>query len=136
MAQKRSGSSKTLGIAALAAAGAAAAAAGYYFYASENAPKNRRIAAKWAQDLKRDVLSETSKLRRIKREDVLKIIDKAAKAYGASAARIDTSALKQAASELKRHWAELRSEAGGSSAATRSGAKKKSPAKSAKKRAK
>ena len=37
-------------------AAAAAAGTGYYFYTSDSAKKNRKIAAKWAGELKRDVI--------------------------------------------------------------------------------
>lgn len=101
-----------LGLAALAAAGAAAAA-GYYFYASENAPKHRKIATKWAADMKREVVKEAKKLQKVDKVAVMKIVDKAAKAYAANAPKIDKAALLQAAKELKAHWDDLRDEAGG-----------------------
>ncbi len=100
-----------LGLAAIAAAGAAAAA-GYYFYASENAPKNRKIASKWAADLKKDVVKEAKKLKKIDKASVMKVVDQAAKAYAANAPKIDKDALIKAAKELKANWDELRDEAG------------------------
>lgn len=104
-------SSKTgLGLAALAAAGAAAAA-GYYFYASENAPKHRKIAAKWAGNLKRDVVKEAKKLRKIDKAAVMKIVNQAQAAYTKNGPKIDKEALMKAASELKKHWDEIRDEA-------------------------
>jgi hypothetical protein len=99
-----------LGLAALAAAGAAAAA-GYYFYASENAPKNRKIAAKWAGDMKRDVVKEAKKLRKIDKAAVMKIVNQAQQAYAKNGPKIDKAALLKAASELKKHWDEIRDEA-------------------------
>ena len=105
----KSGTKAGLGIAALAAAGAAAAA-GYYFYASEDASKNRKIAAKWAGDMKRDVVLEAKKLKKIDKAAILKIVDKASKAYAANGPKIDQAALMMAARELKRHWDEIRSE--------------------------
>ncbi len=106
-----SGSSKAgLGLAALAAAGAAAAA-GYYFYASENAPKNRKIAAKWAGDMKRDVVKEAKKLQKIDKAAVMKIVNQAQAAYAKNGPKIDKEALLKAASELKKHWDEIRDEA-------------------------
>lgn len=112
MAKKiqKGGSKVGLGLAALAAAGAAAAA-GYYFYASENAPKNRKIAAKWAADLKRDVVFEAKKLKKIDKAAVAKLVDKAAKTYAANGPKVDKAALVRAARELKSHWDELRAEA-------------------------
>jgi uncharacterized protein HemX len=125
MAKKtvQKGSGVGLGLAALAAAGAAAAA-GYYFYASENAPKNRKIAAKWAGDLKRDVVKEAKKLKKIDRAAIMKVVDDAAKTYAANAPRIDKQALLRAAKELKAHWDEVRSEAGGVAKSAKKSAKK------------
>lgn len=109
--QKGSSASKAgLGLAALAAAGAAAAA-GYYFYASENAPKNRKIAAKWAADMKRDVVKEAQKLKRIDKAAVMKLVNQAQAAYAKNGPKIDKEALLKAASELKKHWDEIRDEA-------------------------
>ncbi len=106
------GSRAGLGLAALAAAGAAAAA-GYYFYASKDATKHRKIASKWASDMKRDVVKEAKKLQKIDKAAVMKIVDKAAKAYAANGPKVDKEALMRAAKELKAHWDELRDEAGG-----------------------
>ena len=113
MAKKIAGSPRGgtgLGLAALAAAGAAAAA-GYYFYASEHAPKNRKIVATWAGDLKPEVVREARKLQRIDKASVMRIVDKASKAYAANAPKLDKASLLQAARELKAHWDEIRDEA-------------------------
>lgn len=99
-----------LGLAALAAAGAAAAA-GYYFYASENAPKHRKIAAKWAGDMKKDVVREAKKLKKIDKAAVMKIVNQAQAAYAKNGPKIDKEALVKAATELKKHWDEIRDEA-------------------------
>lgn len=99
-----------LGLAALAAAGAAAAA-GYYFYASENAPKHRKIAAKWATDMKRDVVREAKKLHKIDKAAVMKIVNEARASYEKNGPKIDKEALMKAATELKKHWDEIRDEA-------------------------
>ncbi len=104
------GSRAGLGLAALAAAGAAAAA-GYYFYASENAPKNRKIAAKWAGDMKKDVLRNAKKLKRIDKAAVMKLVNQAQASYAKNGPKIDKAALLKAASELKKHWDEIRDEA-------------------------
>ncbi len=112
MAKKSAGktSKAGLGLAALAAAGAAAAA-GYYFYASENAPKHRKIAAKWAGDMKKDVVKEAKKLKKIDKAAVMKIVNQAQAAYAKNGPKIDKAALLKAASELKKHWDEIRDEA-------------------------
>ena len=112
MAKKtaKSVSKAGLGIAALAAAGAAAAA-GYYFYASENAPKNRKIAAKWAVNMKKDVLKEAKKLKKIDKAAVMKLVNQAQSAYAKNGPKIDKEALMKAAMELKKNWDEIRDEA-------------------------
>ncbi len=122
-----------VGLAALAAAGAAAAA-GYYFYASENAPKHRKIAAAWAGKLKRDVMIEAKKLQKVDKTAVMKIVDKAAKAYATNAPKIDKTALMQAAKELKAHWDEVRTEVVGVPAAKRAARPAKKTAKKAAKK--
>lgn len=125
-----------MGLAALAA-GAAAAAAGYYFYASENAPKNRKIASKWAGDMKRDVIREAKKLQKIDKAAVVRLVDQASQAYAKNGPKIDKAALLKAASELKRHWDELRNEAGDAIRPAKKAAKKaaKKITRSAKKKA-
>ena len=119
----KTGSKAGLGLAALAAAGAAAAA-GYYFYASENAPKHRKIATKWAKELKSDVVKEAKKLKKIDRAAVMKIVNQAQVAYAKNGPKIDKAALMQAASELKKHWDEIRDEADTTVAAVKKTAKK------------
>jgi hypothetical protein len=79
---------------------AGAAAAGYYFYASKNAAKNRRIAAKWATDLKKDVIRETKRLKKIDNPAVTAIVDRVSHAYE-NVRGLDRNDLKKAASELK-----------------------------------
>ena len=120
---KTAGSKAGLGLAALAAAGAAAAA-GYYFYASENAPKHRKIATKWAKELKNDVIKEAKKLKKIDKAAVMKIVNQAQVAYAKNGPKIDKAALMQAASELKKHWDEIRDEADTTVAAAKKSAKK------------
>ncbi len=107
---QQKGSRAGLGLAALAAAGAAAAA-GYYFYASENAPKHRKIASKWAGDMKRDVVKEAKKLQKIDKAAVMKIVNDARASYEKNGPKIDKAALMKAATELKKHWDEIRDEA-------------------------
>lgn len=129
------GGSKT-GLAMLAA-GAAAAAAGYYFYASKNAPQHRKKAAKWAGDLKRDVVREAKKLPKLDKATLAKAVDAATAAY-ATARSIDKRDLLQAANELKRNWTRVVDEARGAVNGARAGAakaaKKSAPKKAAKKR--
>ncbi len=128
MTQKNIG--KNIALGALGAAAAAGAAAGYYyFYASEDAKEHRRKAAKWAGELKRDVVRQAKKIHNIDRATLASIVDKAAATYG-SVRGIDTAELARAARELKDNWRLVAQE-------TMSGAKKKSASakKTAKKRA-
>ena len=88
--------------AGLLAAGAAAAA-GYYFYGSKNAKKHRKIAAKWANDMKREVIREAKSLKKVSEKDFANIVDAATDAYK-GVRSVDAADLKRAASELKSNW--------------------------------
>ncbi|MDB5237908.1 MAG: hypothetical protein JWM46_178 [Candidatus Kaiserbacteria bacterium] len=91
------------------AAGAAMAAAGYYFYASKDAKQNRKIAAKWAGNLKNDVVKQAKKVQNIDKAQLAKIIDQAAAAYE-TVRSVDKMDLQKAAKELKMNWQELAAE--------------------------
>lgn len=119
-----------LGAGALAAA---ALAAGYYFYASKDAPKHRRVAARWAGGLKKEALQEIKQLKKMDRAQVMKAIDAATAAYE-TARTVDRTDVLRAATELKNNWREIVSEAIGTGAATAKKAASK-PTKSSKKRA-
>jgi hypothetical protein len=123
-----------IGVAAAAAA-AAGAAAGYYFYGSKNAKQNRVIAAKWAKDLKRDVLVQAKKVQKMDRATMTSIIDKAAAAYETMRS-IDRRELDRAVRELKNNWTILTSEVGGRGAKKSAPKKRSAPKKAAKKSAK
>lgn len=101
------------------AAGAAAAAAGYYFYASKNAKQNRKVAAKWATNMKQDVIKQAKKLKDMDKKQMIGIIDTAASAY-ASVKNVDRKDLDRAAKELKNNWQEIVSELQGSARGLRS----------------
>src|SRR4051812_38232435 len=88
--------------AGLAAVGAAAAA-GYYFYASKDAKKHRKVAAKWADGLKKEVIKETKRLQDIDARSVARAIDTAASTY-AAARSIDAGEIRRATAELKKNW--------------------------------
>lgn len=88
---------------AAAAAAAGAAAAGYYFYASKDAKQNRKLAAKWARDMKDDVVKQAKKVQDIDRGQLLKIIDGAVASYE-TVRSVDRNDLKSAAKELKNNW--------------------------------
>ena len=88
--------------AGLVAAGAAAAA-GYYFYGSKKAKSHRKIAAKWATDMKNEVIKETKRLEQDGPKIFAAIVDRVAKKYQA-ARSVDAADLKRAANELKANW--------------------------------
>ena len=99
MAKKTSKGKIALEIGAgLAAAGAAAA--GYYFYGSKQAKKHRKIAAKWAGDMKKEVIREAKRAKNMNAKDFAKIVDAVAGTYR-GVASVNAADLKRAANELK-----------------------------------
>lgn len=88
--------------AGLIAAGAAAAA-GYYFYGSKQAGKHRKIAAKWAGDMKKEVIREAKGLKGINSRQFAKVVDAVADTYR-SVRSVKAADLKRAANELKSNW--------------------------------
>lgn len=109
MAKASNNSNTALKIGAgLAAAGAAAA--GYYFYGSSKAKDHRKIAAKWATDMKKDVVAQTRHLEKATPQAFNSIVDSIAKTY-AIARSVDTAELKRAAKELKANWDLIQGEA-------------------------
>lgn len=80
-----------------------AAAAGYYFYASKDAKKNRKIAAKWATDMKKEVEKEVKRLESTSPKAFAAVVDRIAKTYQI-ARSVDASDVKRAAQELKANW--------------------------------
>ena len=90
----------------LAAAAAASAAAGYYFYASKNAKKNRKIAAKWAVDMQKDVLKRAKSLKNIDRAAIAAIVEQSARAYK-GVRNLDRGEIERAAKELKNNWKKI-----------------------------
>lgn len=85
------------------AAVAATAVAGYYFYGSKGAKKHRKIVAKWATDMKKEVIKEAKQLKNAGPKEFSKIVDRVAKTYSI-ARSIDSADLKRAAKELKANW--------------------------------
>lgn len=83
-----------------------AAAAGYYFYASKDAKKNRRIASKWANDMKSEVMAKAQKIQKMDKTNIAAAVDNVAKAYR-SAKNVDSKELARATSELKKNWREI-----------------------------
>jgi hypothetical protein len=110
MAKKKSSANKGM-VAAEIGAGvlaAAAAGAGYYFYGSEGA-KHRAAAAKWANDMKKDVVKEAKKVQKLDQKAMAAIIDRATKAYQ-GARNVSREDLARAAKELKQNWKEIAGE--------------------------
>jgi hypothetical protein len=113
MASKKSPQrSKGIGLgkaAAVLAAAGAAAAAGYYFYASSRAKDHRKIVARWAVNLKKDVLKKAEQVKHLDAQSLAKIVDEAAKAYE-NVRSINRNDVVRAAEELKSNWHAIVSE--------------------------
>jgi hypothetical protein len=95
--------------AGLAAAGAAVAA-GYYFYGSKKAKVHRKIATKWANDMKKEVIKEAKRLKSVSPKAFSATVDRVAKAYSV-ARSINSVDIKRAANELKANWKTIKHEA-------------------------
>jgi hypothetical protein len=91
------------------ATAAAVAAAGYYFYGSKKAKSHRKIAAKWATDMKKEVIKEAKHLENVSPKAFSAIVDRVAKTYSV-ARSIDATNLKRAANELKANWEMIKRE--------------------------
>jgi hypothetical protein len=105
----KSGNGMATGVGAGLVAAAAAAGAGYYFYFSKEAKAHRKVAAKWATDLKREVVRQAKKAKELEQDTVHAIVDKAAAAYR-GVKSIDAAHLMTAAGELKDNWTEIKRE--------------------------
>ena len=110
MAKKNTTGKVVAEISAGIIAAAAAAAAGYYFYGSPQAKKHRKIAAKWATDMKKEVMWEAKKLKDISAKDFAKVVDTVARTYVA-AQSVNAPDVKRAAAELKSNWETVLKEA-------------------------
>ena len=104
-------------------AAAALAAAGYYFYASKNAKKNRQVAAKWAIDMKRDVVKRGKALKNVDRAAVAAIVEQSARAYKGIRG-LDRGEVERAAKELKKNWQKIAAELKKGGASMRGAAKR------------
>src|SRR4051812_21905054 len=82
---------------------AAAAAGAYYFLGSDKAKEHRRKAAKWANDMKRDIEKEVKGVTDASPRAINAIIDRVAKTYTA-AKTVDADEILRAAKELKSNW--------------------------------
>lgn len=88
---------------------AATAAAGYYFYASKGAKKHRKIAAKWANNMKSEVMREAKKLENASPKTFAAIVDRVAETYQ-GVRSIKANDVKRAAKELKANWDKIQRE--------------------------
>ena len=89
---------------------AAAGAAGYYFYASANAKKHRKIATKWAGDLKEDVMKQAKAVGdKVDKQVIMNVVDGVARAYE-TVRGINRNDIQKAAGELKKNWDKLTKE--------------------------
>ncbi|MDP1689715.1 MAG: hypothetical protein Q8L52_00720 [bacterium] len=107
--------------AGLIAAGAAAAA-GYYFYGSKQAKKHRKIAAKWAGDMKSEVIREVKGLKGVNAKNFAKVVDTVASTYR-GVRSVNAADIKRAANELKSNWQMVQREVGKTGRASVSRAK-------------
>lgn len=96
--------------AGLAAVGAAAA--GYYFYGSKEAKNHRKIASKWAANMKKEVIREAKLLENASPKAVAVIVDRVAGVYQ-MARSVDAADIRSAAKELKANWEMVKREAKG-----------------------
>lgn len=104
-------------------AAAALAAVGYYFYASKDAKKNRQVAAKWAIDMKRDVVKRAKALKNVDRAAVAAIVEQSARAYKGIRG-LDRKEVERAARELKKNWQKIAAELKKGGASVRGAAKR------------
>lgn len=91
------------GVAALAAAATAV-----YFMTGKNA-KNRKKVAKWANDMRNDVVKELGKASKVSQATYNKAVDTVTKNYK-TLKKINTAEVALAASELKKSWDAISSE--------------------------
>lgn len=98
-------------------AAVAAAAAGVYFLTGKNA-KNRKKLAKWASDMRSDVVRELNKAGKHTKASYHKVVDTVAKNYK-GIKNVSTAELAEAASELKSHWDTISKEVGSAAGVVR-----------------
>ncbi len=88
---------------------AATVVAGYYFYGSKAAKNHRKGAVKWANDMKKEIIKETKRLKKASPKAFAVIVDRVSKTYQ-GARRVDALEVKRAAKELKANWEMVRRE--------------------------
>lgn len=132
MVSKKNKTKVALGV-GLGLAAAAAAGAGYYFYGSPKGSAHRKKAAKWAGDLKTDVIKKAKKMQKFDERAFKVIVDESAKAYERLKS-VDEKDVRAAAAELKANWKNVEKEL--SRVAKKSGGVAKKTVKAVKKSAK
>jgi uncharacterized membrane protein YfbV (UPF0208 family) len=111
-----------------------AAAAGYYFYGSKNAARNRAQAAKWAKEMKGEVMRKVRTLPRIDEKTVTNLVNAAAASYE-KVRSIRKADVARAAKELRDNWQRLVGESrAGKGRKTRAKARPKSAKKTVRRR--
>ncbi|MHB8660703.1 MAG: hypothetical protein ACYC75_02055 [Minisyncoccota bacterium] len=110
MAKKTTKGKIAAGMAVGLAAVGALAATGYYFYGSKHAKAHRKITAKWATDMKREVIRETKRLKKVSPREFEKIVDRVASTYRGFRS-VNAADLKRATNELKSNWDMVQREA-------------------------
>lgn len=88
--------------AGLVAAGATAAA-GYYFYVDKKAASHRKIVARWATDMKKEVMREAKKLQSVSPTAFAALVDRVASTVQEVRA-VDKKEVARAEKELKTNW--------------------------------
>lgn len=89
----------------------AAAAAGVYMLTGKNA-KNRKKIAKWAKDMKSDVVKELNDAGKATKQTYNKVVDQVASRYE-GLKNVGAIELAQTVAELKSHWDAISEEAKG-----------------------
>lgn len=119
-------------------AAAAAAGAGYWFYGDKDAKKHRKAANVWVKGMKKEVVKNAKKLKRLDQKAMARIVDEAAAMYE-GVRSVDRKDLRAAAAELKRNWETVKGEVRGGVRKAKKAAKsvaKKTTKKAVKKAAK
>lgn len=86
---------------------AALAAGAYFLYGSKDAAKKRKQVKAWGLKLKADVLEKLENLEEISEDTYMGIVDEATKGYKALK-NVDAAELTQVATELKKHWKNIK----------------------------
>ncbi|MBI3552024.1 MAG: hypothetical protein HY077_05850 [Elusimicrobia bacterium] len=91
-----------IGLAALAAAGA-------YFFAGKRGAKNRAKVARWADEMKEEILAKMKDLKEINQETYERLVDETADRY-AKLRKASSAELKHVSAEVKKAWTHISKE--------------------------